>query len=66
MSLKVVSAVVLSVGIVILVALLITGGLVYKEIKDEILSRLIYKLPSGYKHDPDFEVCPYAIEMIKK
>lgn len=44
-------------GVVVL-AVLVAVGLVAKQaVHDEILSRLVYKLPDGYKSDPDYQEC---------
>ena len=55
--LKVVSAIVLALGIVILVVLVALGGVVKTTIHDTVINRLKYKLPPGYKNDPNYEVC---------
>jgi hypothetical protein len=56
MILKIVSSVVLALGIVILVVLVTLGGVIKQTINTSVTSRLKYKLPDGYKTNSSYEV----------
>jgi hypothetical protein len=57
MVLKVVSAIALTVGLVVLIVLVVFGGVIKKGIHDEIMGRFKYKIPDGYKTNKQYEVC---------
>lgn len=57
MNIKIVSSVVLALGIVILVVLVVLGSVVRQTIRDTITDRLVYELGEGAKKSPMEENC---------
>jgi hypothetical protein len=51
------SIVALILGVVVLAVLTALGGVAKQQVHDGIMSRLKYKLPDGYKNDPDYHEC---------